>query len=156
MVELPPDFRDVLVALADAGADVMVVGGYAVAYYGYPRATKDLDIFVRSEALNGQRVFSALAAFGAPLARLGVTADDFAKPGRVVQIGLPPLRIDVINQLDGVDFEEARREAGTFEVDGRSIRVIGRAALLANKRATGRPQDLSDVVALERLGADER
>ncbi len=156
MVELPSDFRDVLVALADAGADVIVVGGYAVAYYGYPRATKDLDVFVRPEAVNGRRVFAALAAFGAPLARLGVSADDFATPGRVIQIGLPPLRIDVINQLDGVDFDVAGRDAGTFDVDGRSIRVIGRAALLANKRAMGRPQDLSDVVALERLGADDR
>lgn len=154
MVEFPADFRDLLIELVDAGAEALVVGGYAVAFYGHPRATKDLDVFVNPDPTNAARVFAALSAFGAPLGQLGVRPSDFSIPGGVVQIGLPPMRVDIITQLDGVDFEEAARDAGTIEFGDRRVRVIGRAALLKNKRAAGRLQDQSDVLALERLARE--
>ncbi len=133
------------------GADTLVIGGYAVAFHGHPRATEDLDLLVRATPANAALVHLALTRFGAPLVSLGVTPTDFATPGRVVQIGLPPLRIDVLNTLAGVTFDEATADAPTFGLDGHSIRVIGLAALLQNKRRAGRLQDLADVAALERL-----
>jgi hypothetical protein len=126
-----------------------VIGGYAVAYHGYPRATKDIDILVRPEPNNAERVYRALAAFGAPLATFEVTAADFATYDGVLQIGLPPVRVDLLNRAAGIDFDEAIADAGSFELEGRSIPVIGLRALLKNKRAAGRPQDLTDVAALE-------
>lgn len=148
-IELPDDFRDLLVELCDAGAEFVIIGGYAVAYHGYPRATKDIDILIRPEARNAERVYQALAAFGAPLAAFEVTADDFVTYDGVLQIGLPPVRIDVLNRAAGIDFDEAIAAAESFEIDGRAIPVIGLQALLKNKRAAGRPQDLTDVSALE-------
>jgi predicted nucleotidyltransferase len=149
VIELPDDFKDVLVELYDAEADFVVIGGYAVAYHGYPRATKDIDILVRPEPNNAERVYRALAAFGAPLATFEVTAADFATYDGVLQIGLPPVRVDLLNRAAGIDFDEAIADAGSFELEGRSIPVIGLRALLKNKRAAGRPQDLTDVAALE-------
>lgn len=115
------------------------------------RATKDMDVLVRADAHNAGRVVQALAAFGAPLVALGVRAEDFARPDQVVQLGVPPLRIDLITSISGVSFEEAATAPATIDVDGRVIRVIGLEALLRNKRASGRPQDLADVDALLRL-----
>ena len=148
MIELAEDFTDLLIELADAGADFVIVGGYAVAFHGHPRATKDLDILVRPTDANAKNVYAALAAFGAPLEEFDVIADDFADYGGVLQIGLPPRRIDILNRATGIAFDEALQEAGTFEVEGRKIRVIGLDALLKNKRAAGREQDLADVAAL--------
>lgn len=150
VIGLPEDFRDLLVALHDAGAEFVVIGGYAVAFHGHPRATLDLDVLVRADPQNASRVYRALAAFGAPLDTLAVNPSDFATRGDVLQIGLPPRRIDVLNRADGITFDEAVAEHTTFELEGRPIRIIGRAALLKNKRAAGRAQDLADVQALER------
>jgi len=149
VIELPEDFRDLLLALADAGADFVVVGGHAVAFHGHPRATKDLDVLVRATRANAARVYQALAAFGAPLQAFEVSEADFASYDGVLQIGAPPRRIDVINRVDGVGFDEAVRSGDGFEIEGRRVAVIGLEALLRNKRATGRAQDLADVEALE-------
>ena len=149
MIALPDDFRDILVALADAGADFVLVGGHAVAFHGHPRATKDLDILVRATPDNADRVYHALAAFGAPLASFDVSAADFATYDGVLQIGLPHRRIDILNRADGISFDEAREAGDAFLLDGRTVPVIGRHALLRNKRAAGRAQDLADVEALE-------
>lgn len=149
MIELPDDFRDLLIELADAGAEFVVVGGHAVAFHGHPRATKDLDILVRADATNAKLVYRALAAFGAPLQSFEVGEADFATYDGVLQIGLPPRRIDLLNRADGVSFDEAVAEGAAFELSGRRIPVIGRAALLKNKRATGRAQDIADVEAIE-------
>jgi hypothetical protein len=150
MIELPDDFRDLLLALSDAGADFVVLGGHAVAFHGHPRATKDLDVLVRAERENAERVYRALAAFGAPLAQFEVGEADFATYDGVLQMGVPPLRIDILNRADGITFDEAVAEGANFKLDGRPIPVIGRDALLKNKRAAGREQDLADVKALER------
>lgn len=148
MIELPDDFRDLLVELVDAGADFVVVGGHAVAFHGHPRATKDLDVLVRPTADNARKVYQALAAFGAPLATFEVTEADFATYDGVLQIGLPPRRIDVLNRADGVTFDEAAAAGDSFELEGRRVPVIGFEALLANKRAAAREQDVADVKAL--------
>lgn len=151
MDELFDDFRDLLVELHDAGAEFVVVGGHAVAFHGHPRATKDLDVLVRPSPENAERVYRALGSFGAPLQAFEVGVDDFASYDGILQIGVPPRRIDIINRASGISFDEAVAAGECFEVVGRSVRVIGRDALLKNKRAAGRPQDLADVAALERL-----
>lgn len=150
MIALPDDFRDLLIALHDAGVAFVVVGGHAVAFHGHVRATKDLDVLVRADRENAAKVYAALAAFGAPLEAFEIAEDDFATYDGVLQLGLPPRRIDVLNRVDGITFEEAVAEGRTFELDGRRIPVIGLAALLRNKRASGRSQDVADAEALDR------
>jgi hypothetical protein len=127
-----PDFVDLLRAFAAADVRFMIVGAYALAVHGRPRATGDLDVWV---------------AFGAPLAE--ITEADFARPGVVYQIGVPPGRIDILTELTGLTFEQAwrdriRRPFGELEVD-----FIDRASFLRNKRATGRLKDLSDVEGMD-------
>lgn len=149
--ELNEDFLDLLRAFVDAEVDFLVVGAHALAAHGVVRATGDLDVFVRPTPANADRVVAALGAFGAPLAAHGVSAQDFAKMGTVYQLGLPPRRIDIITAISGVDFEQAAREAMVVDMGSIVLRVPGRAALLANKRASGRPKDLEDADRLERL-----
>jgi len=151
MAELPPDFADLLVELLEAGARFLLVGGYAVGHHGHPRATKDIDIWIYPDEANADRVIQALRRFGAPLTSLGVTRDDFLTSGQTVQIGVAPLRIDLLTTITGVDFESSWREREHFSFDKYSVPVIGREKLLTNKRASGRPQDLADVEALESL-----
>lgn len=148
MIDLPADFHDMLVELSCADAEFVVVGGYAVAFHGSPRATKDLDIFVRATPMNAARVYRALAAFGAPVRAFEVTEADFETYDGVLQIGVAPLRIDVLNRIKAVTFDEAVAEGCSFDLDGHRIPVIGLSALLANKTAVAREQDLADVAAL--------
>ena len=141
------DFIDLLKAFADAEVRFLVVGAYALAVHGRPRATGDLDLWVEPSDENGARVVRALAAFGAPLTH--VSASDFSTPGVVYQIGVAPGRVDILTELSGLTFPEAwkarvRRPFGSLEVD-----VIGRDAFVKNKRATGRARDLADVDGLE-------
>jgi len=150
MIELPDDFRDLLLELADAGAQFVLVGGHAVAYHGHPRATKDMDVLIRASGDNAERVYRALAAFGAPLEEFAVGATDFATYDGVLQIGLPPRRVDILNRVDGITFDEAIADGAGFMLDGRTIPVIGHTALLKNKRAAGRPQDIADIAAITR------
>jgi len=149
MIELFDDFRDILVELHKAGARFVVLGGHAVAFHGHPRATKDLDILVESNPDNASRVYAALAAFGAPLSAFEVGVEDFASYDGVLQLGVPPRRIDIINRADGITFAEAVADGESFELDGFAIPVIGRSALIKNKRAAGRAQDIADVKALD-------
>ncbi len=149
MNELPEDFSDLLLGLVDVGAEFVLVGGHAVAFHGHPRATKDMDVLIRATPLNSERVYRALAEFGAPVEAFQVQAEDFVTYGGVLQIGLPPRRIDVLNRADGITFDEAIAEGASFTLAGRKIPVIGRAALIKNKRAAGRAQDLADIEAIE-------
>ena len=143
------DFAEMLNALSAEGAEVLVVGGYAVAGHGLPRATGDIDLWVRPTAENAARVWRALERFGAPRSRL--TPESLVEPDVVYQIGLPPNRIDILTSIDGVAFDEAWRERVSSTVDGITFQMISKRHLLANKRATGRPQDLADVSRLENL-----
>lgn len=148
-VELPPDFADLLLAFVEADVEFLVVGGYAVAHYGHPRATKDIDVLVRTGRENAERIVEALASFGAPLRALGIGVGDFERVGQTVQLGVAPYRIDLLTEIDGVEFEQAWAGRGKFELGDVEVQVIGLDDLLANKRASGRPQDLVDVAALE-------
>ncbi len=142
------DFRDLLRALSAADARFLVVGAYAVSFHAEPRTTGDLDIWVEATPENAVRVHTALESFGAPLAEL--TVDDLATPGIVFQMGLPPRRIDILTSITGVDFADAwpaRVAARYGDVD---FSIIGRDALIANKRALARPKDLLDVDLLLR------
>jgi hypothetical protein len=147
---LNEDFRDFLVSLADAGADFLVVGAYALALHGAPRASGDIDVVVRPEPANAARVLEALQRFGAPVQAAGITTADLATPGNVYQIGLPPRRIDVLTSLTGVEFDEAWASRVPAEVEGRTVWFIGRAALVKNKQALGRARDLADLERLKR------
>ena len=141
------DFAEMLSALSEAGADFLVVGAHALAVHGRPRATGDLDIWVRATPENAARVWVALASFGAPLSDL--TVADLSSPGIVFQMGLPPSRIDILTGITGVTFEDAWPRRLVATVAGLQLPFLGRDDLLANKRATGRPKDLADVAALE-------
>ncbi len=145
------DFRDLLAALVHANARFLVVGAHAMAVHGVPRATGDLDVWIARDSTNAERVWSALVCFGAAVAAIGIDRNDLTHPDRVVQIGLPPRRIDVLTAISGVEFEEAWPERVTHEMDGLSIAFLGRAALVRNKRASGRTKDKAD---LEALGED--
>jgi hypothetical protein len=148
---LHEDFRDLLVLFADVGVEFVIVGAYALALHGAPRASGDIDLFVRATPGNAERVFAALARFGAPLEAAGIGVSDFASPGVVYQIGLPPRRIDVLTEISGVTFDEVWESRMTTELEGRSVSFIGRTALVKNKQATGRPQDVADVARLQRF-----
>jgi hypothetical protein len=147
---LNDDFRDMIAALDAAGAEFVVVGAHALAAHGIPRATGDIDLFVRPDPANAARVLRALDAFGAPIAAHRVTAADFEQPGNVYQVGVPPRRIDLMTSIDGVSFDEAWASRVQVTIGDLEFAVIGRDELLRNKRATGRDKDLLDVKALER------
>lgn len=144
---LNPDYRDILLAFVDQNVEFLVIGAYALAVHGYPRATGDIDLWVKCSSDNAQRVWAALEQFGAPLFDLSL--EDLSTPGVVFQIGVVPRRIDITTEIDGIKFEEAWPEREEVEVEGISIAVISRNHLLVNKRASGRPKDLIDANWLE-------
>lgn len=142
------DFRDFLAALLATGTRFLVVGAHALAAHGVPRATGDLDVWIDATAENADRAWSALLRFGAPVEAMGVSREDLTRSNQVVQIGLPPRRIDVLTSITGVSFEEAWSGRATHEVEGLAVPFLGRAALVRNKKATGRAKDLADLEAL--------
>ncbi len=143
------DFLDLIIALLAANARFMVVGGYAVAAHGHPRATKDIDIFVDATAENAPRVMTALRSFGAPL--FGLTMEELSSPGTGLMMGTPPRRIDILTQISGVEFDEAWAGRIQCDFNGVTCPVIGLQELFRNKRASARKQDLADVEHLKRL-----
>jgi hypothetical protein len=149
--ELNEDFLDMLRCLQEAEVEFVIVGAHALAAHGIARATGDIDILVRPSRESAGRVMSALLQFGAPVAAHGVASVDFATPGVVYQLGLPPRRIDLLTEISGVDFDEAWASAIKTSFGDLTVSVLGRDALIKNKRAAGRDKDLADVKALERL-----
>lgn len=143
------DWYDLLVAFVDGDVRFLVVGAHALAVHGVPRGTQDLDVWIDPSPENARRTWAALAVFGAPLDTLGVTLDDLQRADTVVQLGLPPDRIDVLTGITGVaSFDQAWAERIEHDVRGVPVPFLGRATLLANKRASGRRKDLADVEAL--------
>lgn len=142
------DFTDLLGALLAVEARFMVVGAHAMAVHGVPRATGDLDVWIAADPDNAQRVFRALARFGAPVLALGFSPDDLQRPEQVLQIGLPPRRIDLLTSISGVAFEDAWSNRVVRQVGAAPVPFIGRVDLVRNKRATARPKDLADLDAL--------
>lgn len=147
-MSLNPDFSDLFAALNGAGARYLLVGGYALAFHGHPRFTKDLDVWVEAESENALRVHAALREFGAPLHDL--SPEDLTRAGLVFQIGVPPNRIDILTSIDGVGFGDAWSERAMTRYGESAVPVLGRRQLIANKRATGRAQDLLDAEVLEK------
>lgn len=143
---LNPNFKDILCEFNEAGVDYLIVGAYAMAAHGCPRATGDIDLWVRPTEENAVRVWDALKRFGAPMSRVDVK--DFRTPDVVYQIGAAPHRIDVLTSISGVAFNTAWENRLEAEIDGLAVPVIGHAELLANKLATGRPKDLVDAALL--------
>jgi predicted nucleotidyltransferase len=146
---LNEDYKDMLSCLLEERVSFLLVGAYAVAVYGHPRATKDMDIFVRAEQDNASKLMRALHRFGAPLT--DVTERDFRSEGTVFQIGTNPRRIDILTRISGIDFERAYAKKNDVEIEGLKVPVISLEDLIANKRASGRTQDLADVEKLEAL-----
>lgn len=148
------DFLDLLSALLEAGARFLVVGAHAMAVYGVPRATGDLDVWIGPGAENADRVWQAMVTFGAPMDGIGVSRPDLEVPDTVVQIGLPPRRIDLMTTVTGLDFEKAWPNRRPHRVGSLEIPFLGRDDLVRNKRATRRPKDLADLAILEQGKAD--
>lgn len=143
------DFRDLLVAFVTNRVRFLVVGAHALAAHGIPRTTGDLDVWVEPTRANAVRVWKAMSEFGAPLADLDVHESDFAAPDRVVQLGLPPYRVDILTAVSGLTFEDAWADRLPGHLFGVDVPFLGRDTMIRNKRATGRDKDLEDVRALE-------
>jgi predicted nucleotidyltransferase len=151
MVTLPPEWNEFIGLLRSNGVEFIVVGAYALAAHGRPRATQDLDLFVRPSVENAQRLANALAEFGyTSLAAEAPAA--FATPSRMASLGVPPMRIDLLNAIDGVSFDEALAGSLTEDAGGVELRFLGLAQLVTNKQASGRTKDLLDIELLREAG----
>jgi len=144
---LNPDFKEFIQSLSDNQVRYLVVGGYAVAVHGYPRYTKDLDVWIEMTRENAEKLVKALEDFG--FGSLDLTADDFLVPSQIVQLGYPPSRIDLLNVLSGVDFSECHAARMQIILDGIAVDFIDIENLKKNKRSTGRFQDLADLENLK-------
>ena len=145
-MDLETDFKELLELFNARSVEYLIVGAYALAQHGIPRYTGDLDILVRPSADNAVRVMEALKAFG--FGEIGLARQDFEKAGNVIQLGVPPVRIDIVTSISGVSWEEADGE----RIEGRygdiAVGFLGREQIIANKRASGRKKDLADLEAL--------
>jgi hypothetical protein len=150
---LNEDYRDMLQSLADEKAKFLLVGAYALAVHGYPRATMDIDIWVMPSAENAQAVLRALDRFGAPLGDL--TVEDLQKDDTIFQIGVAPRRIDIITGASGLRFAETFAHSRVIDIQGLDVRVPSLDDLIRNKKASGRKKDIADVEALEKLRDSE-
>jgi len=148
-MNLEQDFEDFVNLLNKHNVNYLIVGGYALAFHGKPRHTGDLDIWIEISNGNAGKMCNVLSEFG--MASLGMEKDDFLQKGAITQIGYPPLRIDILNEIDGVDFKEAYDHKSIIDIDGLIINYIGLDDLIKNKTASGRSQDLTDVNALKKL-----
>ncbi len=145
-MSLSRDFVEFIECLISRQVDYLLVGGHALAFHGLPRFTKDIDFWVRPTAENAEKIILALDDFG--FSEIGLTREDFTIPGRIVQLGQPPNRIDILTSIDGVEFDLAFSNRVKSEYRGSRLWVIGREELILNKRSTGRKQDLLDVELL--------
>jgi hypothetical protein len=141
------DFREFIELLEKHKVDYLVVEGYAVGFHGYPRFTGDLAIFLLPDEENAKRILSAVREFGFNF--INLTEQDFSVPGNVIQIGNPPLRIDLLTEIDGVEFADAFLQRREAMINGQKTNFIGYNDLITNKRATGRLKDLGDIENLK-------
>ena len=140
------DFTDLLKLFSDKKVKYLIIGGYAVIQYAEPRYTKDLDVWISTDISNAKSVYKALKEFGAPLAEL--TEADFSEEGYFYQMGVPPMRVDILMGIPGIEFEEAWKKRVEIDFDGLLVTFISREDLITAKRASGRPQDLIDADTL--------
>ena len=145
-MEVQQDFRDLLALFNEHKVEYIIVGAYALGFHGAPRTTGDIDIFIKPERLNSQRVMEALDEFG--FGSVGLSLEDFISSDKIVQLGFPPVRIDIITSMTGVSW----KEAWLGKVEGKfgdvPVHYIGRNEFILNKRALGRHKDLADLEAL--------
>ena len=146
MEQLDPNFADFLKSLNANRVEYLVVGGYAVGYHGFVRATGDLDVFVRLSPGNAECLLAAFKDFGCDVPEL--TADVFLEPGQTVRMGVPPLRLEVMNEISGVSFDQCYGRRVEATIAGITVCFIDRESLMLNKQAAGRPKDLADWAAL--------
>jgi len=146
MTHLPPDFKEFLKLLAAHNVEYLLIGGYAVGYYGYPRATADMDIWTAMNPANAERIVAALKEFGFDLPEL--SPELFLKEWQVVRMGVPPVRIEIATTISGVNFRECYAERVVVELDGVKVNLISLKHLKLNKKASGRHQDLADLEKL--------
>jgi hypothetical protein len=140
-----PDYKELLQLLNESNVDYLIVGGFAVMKYGEPRYTKDLDLWIGNSTANSHRLFEALKKFGAPLENDGITAQTFSEKQIVYQIGIAPVRIDILTQITAVDFADAWKNRVPSTLFGVPVHFISQADLKSNKRALGRNSDLADL-----------
>ena len=145
-MELFQDYEDLLNAFNARGVKYLLIGGYAVSFYTVPRFTKDMDLWIRPDERNAQKVYQALEDFGAPLTN--IVPGDFVVLGTVYQMGVAPVRIDIINTTGGVPFDEAWKNKKTVKYGQATVQIIGLSELIAVKRAVGRKQDMIDLEKL--------
>ncbi len=145
-MEIQPDFKELLRLFNALGVEYIVVGGYALAFHGAPRNTGDIDLLVKPDRANAERIVKALSDFG--FASLELRPADFTSADRVVQLGVPPVRIDLVTSISGVSWDEANSGKVPASYAEIPINYIGRRQLIANKRATGRMKDKADLEAL--------
>lgn len=145
-MEVQQDFRDLFALFNARKVEYVVVGAYALAFHGAPRFTGDMDILVRPGVRNARRIVAALAEFG--FASLGLTVEDFKKTGRVVQLGVAPVRIDLVTSLTGVSWKEAAAGSRPGKYGDLRVRYLGKKEFIRNKRAMGRSKDLADIEAI--------
>ena len=146
MPKLPNDLREFIELLNAHDVRYVIVGGYAVAYHGFPRLTGDIDFFVETSEENAQRLESVLTDFG--FGSIGLSSEDFKKPDQIIQLGYPPNRIDLITSISGVTFAEAWADKVSDDLGGIPVTFIGKKTLLANKAASGRLKDRADLDSL--------
>lgn len=142
------DFSDLLRIFNDHNVKYLVIGGYAVVQYAEPRFTKDLDLMISTDSENAEAVYRALKEFGAPLA--GLTPKDFSEEGFFFQMGVPPVRVDILMGIPGVQFAKCWKRRVEVDFDGLKVLFISKEDLIISKRAAGRPQDLIDTDLLSR------
>ena len=145
---LNQDFKDMLQSLSEANALFLIVGAYALAVHGFPRATGDMDIFVKANKENSSRIYEALSKFGAPMNDIDIST--FSVPNIIFQMGVVPNRIDIITTIDGVGFDDAWLHRKIIEIEDIKISILSREDLIKNKKATGRDKDKADVKILEK------
>ena len=141
--QLPPDFKEFLKLLNSSKVEYLLVGGHAVGYHGYPRATMDMDVWIHRTPENAAKLEAALCEFGFDLPEL--SPELLLQPERVIRMGVPPVRIEILTDIDGVDFAECHAARVEDEIDGTPAHIISRAHLIQNKQAAGRHQALDDL-----------
>jgi hypothetical protein len=154
LAKLQSDLREFIALLNSQKVEYLVVGGHAVAFHGHPRFTGDIDFFIRASGENATRVLAVLGDFG--FGGLGIQLDDLMVPNKILQLGRPPSRIDILTSISGVAFDDAWQTAVHGELDHQPVRFIGWDALLANKKASGRDKDLLDIKQLTAVAAKRK
>ncbi len=145
-MEVQQDFRDLLALFNAHKVDYIIIGAHALAYHGAPRYTGDMDILVRPDLENARQIIQALDEFG--FGSVGLTLDDFAFPGKIVQLGVPPIRVDIVTSISGISLGEAADGRTTGTYGDLEVSYLGKLQFILNKRATGRKKDLADLESI--------